>query len=220
MSGAPGASTESLRREVVRELERAGAHELAAAAGGCTEEAIRAVYRRASELAASLDESSSQSLASFLLFRDAAAEILATGATEVDAAAPDPLPEEAAEDDGRLHLEVVGEAQLADDYRTLLRDGIVLWPRGGGVEDAWPRLHTRWAAALETRAQADGLRCRVAYLRRDRGEVWPAVTLTRARPGGSGGPWPPEQAIEAARTRPLVEREWGAALARARRRAA
>jgi hypothetical protein len=110
--------------------------------------------------------------------------------------------------------EIGEQPNVADDYASLLRDGVVLWTDASDA-DVFVR---PWVAQLVARANADGLKAGLIWYHDDDQAFWPSVELFTpdGQKLGLEGVWPPTQDGLAARVRPLVERTWGATLERAR----
>jgi hypothetical protein len=113
---------------------------------------------------------------------------------------------------------------LASDYADLLADGLAVWPRTGsgqpGVE--------AWVDRLVAEARSDGLRAGLVWFHHDDIDFHPCVQLFRPDGGRydypGEGKWPsrlepPPREPARVGLRPLIERDWGDRLERARARA-
>lgn len=127
------------------------------------------------------------------------------------------------------------EIDIAADYRTLLENGIVIWPELGDPRDwfdlefAYTSVYDpieTWSSDLVALAKADGLHA-ARFWFHDLWYTWPCIKL--CRPDGSAYPsaggWkrsqqPPLLEPSARILKPLIERDWAETLTTARQRLA
>jgi hypothetical protein len=127
---------------------------------------------------------------------------------------------------------VIGRINKADDYRTLLADGVVGHESKEFFDGPPERFYYvpqevteaeihRWADALVVLAEADGLRAELAWNHMSDIAYDPCVVLIRRNGSHALGPnvFPHDQALSAEWHRPVAEAEWREKLEAARRKA-